>query len=74
MLRMLVVFAEFEHDIIQQRIKAGLEAARKRGRMGGRLAIDADTKRHVVKLFSSGESASDITKEFGIGRRRFIKF
>lgn len=31
MFGMLAVFAEFERDIIQQRTKAGLEAARKRG-------------------------------------------
>jgi len=36
MFGMLAVFAEFECDIIQQRTKAGLEAARKRGRLGGR--------------------------------------
>ncbi|WP_232782848.1 recombinase family protein [Bacillus sp. BA3] len=36
MFGMLAVFAEFERDIIQQRTKAGLEAARKRGRLGGR--------------------------------------
>ncbi|MFJ5792223.1 recombinase family protein [Lysinibacillus sp. NPDC093197] len=40
MFGMLAVFAEFERDIIQQRTKAGLEAARKRGRIGGRPAVD----------------------------------
>ncbi len=40
---MLAVFAEFERDIIQQRTKAGLESARKRGRFGGRLAIEEKT-------------------------------
>lgn len=73
MFGMLAVFAEFERDIIQQRTKAGLEAARKRGRIGGRPAIDADTKRRIVKLFNSGESASDIAKEYGIGRSTVYK-
>ncbi|MGG3451076.1 recombinase family protein [Domibacillus aminovorans] len=44
MFDMLAVFAEFERDIIQQRTKAGLEAARKRGRLGGRPAIDRKNK------------------------------
>lgn len=73
MFGMLAVFAEFERDIIQQRTKAGLEAARKRGRLGGRPAIDADTKRRIVKLFESGESAADIAKEYGIGRSTVYK-
>ncbi|MEY9973588.1 DNA invertase Pin-like site-specific DNA recombinase [Lysinibacillus sp. RC46] len=37
MFGMLAVFAEIERDIIQQRTKAGLEAARKRGRIGDAL-------------------------------------
>lgn len=73
MFGMLAVFAEFERDIIQQRTKAGLEAARKRGRLGGRPAIDADTKRRIVKLYESGESAADIAKEYGIGRSTVYK-
>lgn len=73
MFGMLAVFAEFERDIIQQRTKAGLEAAKKRGRLGGRPAIDADTKRRIVKLFEAGESAADIAKEFGIGRSTVYK-
>lgn len=73
MFGMLAVFAEFERDIIQQRTKAGLEAARKRGRLGGRPAIDQDTKRRIIKLFESGESAADIAKEYGIGKSTVYK-
>ncbi|CAM5208000.1 DNA invertase Pin-like site-specific DNA recombinase OS=Ureibacillus acetophenoni OX=614649 GN=SAMN05877842_11259 PE=4 SV=1 [Ureibacillus acetophenoni] len=73
MFGMLAVFAEFERDIIQQRTKAGLEAARKRGKVGGRPSIDEKTKRLVVKLFKSGESATDLAKEYGIGRATVYK-
>lgn len=73
MFGMLAVFAEFERDIIQQRTKAGLEAARKRGKVGGRPAIDNKIKRQVITLFSSGESAADIAKEYGIGRATVYK-
>lgn len=68
MFGMLAVFAEFERDIIQQRTIAGLEAARKRGKTGGRPRIDDKTKKHVVTLYESGESATDIAKEYGISR------
>ena len=73
MFGMLAVFAEFERDIIQQRTKAGLEAARKRGKVGGRPAIDEKTKRQVITLFKGGESATDIAKEYGIGRATVYK-
>lgn len=73
MFGMLAVFAEFERDIIQQRTKAGLEAARKRGRVGGRPAIDDKIKKHVRALFEAGESATDIAKEYGIGRATVYK-
>ncbi|WP_025116592.1 recombinase family protein [Lysinibacillus fusiformis] len=73
MFGMLAVFAEFERDIIQQRTKAGLESARKRGRIGGRPAIDEKTKKKVRALFEAGESANDIAKEYGIGRATVYK-
>lgn len=73
MFGMLAVFAEFERDIIQQRTKAGLEAAKKRGRIGGRPAIDEKKKKQVRALFEAGESAIDIAKEYGIGRATVYK-
>ncbi|WP_214835072.1 recombinase family protein [Exiguobacterium sp. E4787] len=73
MFGMLAVFAEFERDIIQQRTKAGLDAARKRGRIGGRPAIDQKVKNRVCTLFEIGESAKDIAKEYGIGRATVYK-
>ena len=73
MVGMLAVFAEFEREIIQERTKAGLEAAKRRGRIGGRPAIDSKTKRQVKALYDSGESASDIAKEYGIARSTVYK-
>lgn len=73
MFGMLAVFAEFERDIIQQRTKAGLDAARKRGRIGGRPTIDEKVKKRVRTLFEAGESASDIAKEYKIGRATVYK-
>lgn len=60
-------------NIIQQRTKAGLESARKRGRIGERPSIDEKTKKHVIALFDAGESAIDIAKEYGIGRATVYK-
>lgn len=68
MFGMLAVFAEFERDIIQQRTIAGLEAARKRGKIGGRPKIDNKNKQRVIALFRANESATDIAKEYEISR------
>lgn len=73
MFGMLSVFAEFERDIISERTRAGLDAARRRGRTGGRPAIDDKTKRQVKALFDAGESAKDIANEYSIGRSTVYK-
>jgi len=73
MFGMLAVFAEFERGMIQERTIAGLNAARKRGRVGGRPITSEDTKRRVQALYASGESATDIAKDQGIGRSTVYK-
>ncbi len=73
MFGMLAVFAEFERGMIQERTIAGLNAARKRGRVGGRPITSEDTKRRVRALYESGESATDIAKDQGIGRSTVYK-
>jgi len=73
MFGMLSVFAEFERDLISARTKAGLKAARERGRTGGRPTIDDKIKRQVIALFKANESATDIAKEYGIGRSTVYK-
>src|SRR5699024_344789 len=47
MFGMLAVFAEFERDIIRERTQAGLKAAKRRGKVGGRPKIDAKTKNQI---------------------------
>lgn len=73
MFGMLAVFAEFERNIIRERTDAGLQAARRRGRVGGRPTVEEATKKRVRMLYAAGESASDIAKEYGIGRSTIYK-
>lgn len=73
MFGMLAVFAEFERGLVQERTKAGLEAARKRGKVGGRPTVTDSVKKHVRTLYAAGHSASDISKEYGIGRSTVYK-
>ncbi len=62
--------AEFEKDIIRERTKAGLEAARARGRKGGRpkgLSKEAQDKAMVAEtLYKQGRGKNDDREELSI--------
>ena len=65
---MLAVFAEFERDILRDRVKAGIAQARKEGRPHGRPATVATKALEIKKLAKSGLSQSAIARELGVGR------
>jgi DNA invertase Pin-like site-specific DNA recombinase len=44
MIQMVGAFAEFERAMLKERTKAGLDAAREEGRIGGRCPIDGIPK------------------------------
>jgi len=60
--------AEFERSIIIERTKAGLEAARQRGRVGGRprKLSDADQTRARELLEHTTARPADIARELGV--------
>lgn len=62
--------AEFERDLIRERTKAGLEAARARGRKGGRPKALNDKKVELAyKLYDEREhSIKDICQILGISK------
>ncbi len=62
-------FAEFERELIAERTRAGLAAARARGRKGGRpRKVDRATlKAAQTLLANTGETAQSIAKRFSIG-------
>jgi DNA invertase Pin-like site-specific DNA recombinase len=63
MFRMLAVLAEMERDLIVERTKAGLEAARARGRKGGRPKKSSIAVQKALKLYDSKEySVSEIAE------------
>lgn len=60
--------AEFELSIIRQRTRAGLEAARARGRIGGRPAkMNDEGIRHAKKLMQD-TSAAKVAQLLGVSR------
>jgi putative DNA-invertase from lambdoid prophage Rac len=65
---MLAVFAEFERDILRDRVKAGIAEARKEGRPHGRPLSAALHIKRIRQLFIKGISKREIAKRLGISR------
>lgn len=65
---MLAVFAEFERDILRDRVKAGIAQARKEGRPHGRPAKIVGKTQEIRDLARNGLSKSAIAKRLNIGR------
>lgn len=65
--------AQFERSLIQERVKAGLEAAKKRGVTGGRPRAIADEKLLVIKeALSNGMTKAAACRTFGVKRSTLI--
>jgi DNA invertase Pin-like site-specific DNA recombinase len=65
--------AQFERSLIQERVQAGLAAARRRGRRGGRpVAIDPEKLAAVTVALEGGASKAAVCRTFGIKRSTLI--
>lgn len=72
---LLAVFAQFEREIMRERVRAGLDHARQQGKRLGRPPSVVHQAAQVRKLFRQGVSKSEIARRLGIGRtsvRRFL--
>lgn len=68
-------FAEFERDLISERTKDGLAAARRRGHVGGRPKANPDKISLARKMYASGDySASEIARACGISRSTLYNY
>lgn len=72
LMQILVAVAEFERSMICERVKAGLEAAKKRGSVLGRRWIACD-KTKVIELHMRGKSIRQIAAELKINRDKVQK-
>jgi putative DNA-invertase from lambdoid prophage Rac len=64
----LAVFAEFERDLIRERIKAGITDARKRGKAHGRPRAQANDAAQIRALAQQGLSQAAIARHLGLWR------
>jgi putative DNA-invertase from lambdoid prophage Rac len=70
---MLAVFAEFERDILRERVKAGITQAREKGKPHGRPPSASKQATEVERLFKKGMSKSEIARRLKIGRTSVIR-
>ena len=68
MAALLAVFAEFEREVLRERVRAGLAHARQNGKRLGRPLTAALHADQVRKLRRSGLSKSAIARKLNIGR------
>lgn len=65
---LLAVFAEFEREILGERVRAGLAQARQNGKHLGRPPSAAHKATQVRRLYRDGLSKSEIARRIKIGR------
>jgi DNA invertase Pin-like site-specific DNA recombinase len=68
---MFVIFAglsQFERDLLAERTKDGLRAAKARGRMGGRPSKRTDRALTVQALYNSGVKIAEIVRQTELSR------
>ena len=68
MAALLAVFAEFEREILRERVRAGLAHARRNGKRLGRPKTVAPYAAEIRKLHHSGVSKSEIARRLQVGR------
>jgi putative DNA-invertase from lambdoid prophage Rac len=65
---LLAIFAEFEREILRERVRAGLAHARQNGQRLGRPVTAALHADEIWKLKRAGRSMSEIARRLRIGR------
>lgn len=66
--------AQYERALIKERVLAGLTAARKRGRIGGRPpAIMGEKLEAIIAALNSGMSKAAVCRNFGVKRTTLIE-
>lgn len=72
MIGLLSVFAEFERDMIRERVKAGIAQARSEGKRHGRPQTAGKKMAEVKRLDKKGWNKSEIARELKISRGSVI--
>ncbi|MFS0883091.1 recombinase family protein [Metabacillus niabensis] len=75
MFHLFAAFAEFERNLIQERSAAGREAAKARGRLGGRPEKYGPKDIEMMKsLIESGTPIKDVAERWGVSRTTIYRY
>ncbi len=67
LMQMLGAFAEFEREMIRERTRAGLQAARADGRVGGRRPkLTGEQQREALAMLEAGKSQAAVARLFKV--------
>tara|TARA_Y100000294_G_C8568677_1_gene341871 strand:+ start:1329 stop:1895 length:567 start_codon:yes stop_codon:yes gene_type:complete len=66
---LLAVFAEFERELISERVKVGLSQAQRKGKKLGRPSVVEGKKDKIRELWTECQNKSFVAKKLGISRR-----
>jgi len=66
--------AQFERRLIVERTRAGLQAARTRGRQGGRPGVTPETVQAIKALAKTDRPIAEICRVLNISRSTYYKF
>ena len=73
--RTMASIAELERDIISERTKSGLQAARSRGKKGGRPTKKEDKVEIAIKMYKSKDySIKEITEMTGLSKTTLYRY
>jgi DNA invertase Pin-like site-specific DNA recombinase len=74
LLHVFGALAQYERALIQERVIAGLAAARRRGRIGGRpRAISGEKLDAIIAALDGGMSKASVCRNFGVKRTTLIE-
>jgi len=74
LLHVFGALAQYERTLIQERVVAGLAAAKRRGRIGGRPpAIIGEKRDAILAALDGGMSKAAVCRNFGVKRTTFIE-
>jgi len=68
MFTIFAALAEFERDLLSERTKEGLRAAKARGRNGGRPKKRTEKSLSVITLYEAGIKQAEIVRQTGLSR------
>ena len=68
MVGMIAVFAQFERELIRERVRAGIAEAKRKGVTIGRPRTSHEHADKVRRLFRTIKSKSEVAKRLGVPR------